>query len=361
MTLTALEVRDFRCITHARLEVDPRFTLIVGENASGKTSLLEALHFLSCGRSFRSPQLESLIRAGTGSFMVVGHVATGSGADLTLGVRGSRGESEIRLGGEPAKGFAQMAAALPTQVIDPEVHRLVEDGPAVRRRFLDWGVFHVEPAFVGAMRRYQRALRQRNAALKAKRPPSEIRLWDTELLDSGETITIQRLKYLEALAPHVQAYGQELLNQAVSVSLQRGWAQEKSFEAALGEAWPRDVVRGTTTVGAHRADVGIKVSGAVARDRVSRGQQKLLAGCLMLAQIEHRAASGGPQTALLLDDPAAELDVDNLGRFMTLVARVPAQLIVTALDPGRLGLHQPGRTFHVKQGTVTPMLYSVEP
>ena len=74
MTLSALEVRDFRCIAHAQLDFDPRFTLIAGENASGKTSLLEALYFLSCGRSFRSPQLDPLIRAGTSEFMVVGSI-----------------------------------------------------------------------------------------------------------------------------------------------------------------------------------------------------------------------------------------------------------------------------------------------
>lgn len=361
MTLSALEVRDFRCIAHAQLDFDPRFTLISGENASGKTSLLEALYFLSCGRSFRSPQLDPLIRSGQAEFMVVGRVQGSPGQATSLGVRGSRLGSEIRLGGQPASGFAQMAATLPAQVIDPEVHRLVEDGPIQRRRYLDWGVFHVEPGFVGAMRRYQRALKQRNAALKARRPAAEVRLWDPELVESGVHINEQRLRYMGLLAPYVVEFGRELLGLEVEISLQQGWAQDKSLSAVLEETWNRDLQRGATSVGTHRADVIVRVGGRPAKDRISRGQQKLLASCLLLAQIQHRATLGGPQTALLLDDPSAELDADNLQRLLELVVRVPAQLIVTALEPSRLNLRLPGRAFHVEQGKVVPVVYSCDP
>jgi DNA replication and repair protein RecF len=254
-----------------------------------------------------------------------------------------------------------MAAMLPAQVIDPEVHRLLEDGPTQRRRYLDWGVFHVEPGFVGAMRRYQRALKQRNAALKAKRPAGEVHLWDPELLDAGILINDQRLRYVALLAPYVLTFGKELLGQQVEISLQQGWAQEKSLPTALEEAWSRDIQRGATTVGTHRADIVVRVGGLLAKDRISRGQQKLLAACLLLAQIQQRATLGGPQTALLLDDPSAELDVDNLQRLLSLVVQIPAQLIVTALDPSRLNLRLPGRAFHVEQGKVAPVVYSRDP
>jgi len=358
MTLSSLEVRDFRCIESAQLDLDPRFTLITGPNASGKTSLLEAIFFLSCGRSFRSPHLESLIRTNTPSFMVVGQVLEPNSQPKVMGVRTSRHGSEIRLGAEPAKGFAQMAGTLPVQIIDPEVHRLLEDGPIQRRRYLDWGVFHVEQSFVGAWRRYQRALKQRNAALKARLPNGQVRLWDEELVDAGQQITVQRIQYVSVLFPFVQQFGRDLLGLEVKVSLNQGWPEERSLTTALEEAWLKDAQRGATSVGPHRADVLISVDGIAAKDRVSRGQQKLLASCLLLAQIQQRALQGGIQTALLLDDPAAELDVDNLARLLQLVLKIPAQLIVTALDPKRLDLGFPGRLFHVEQGKVTPMLYS---
>lgn len=358
MTLNALEIRDFRCIEHTQLDFDPRCTLITGENASGKTSLLEAIFFLSCGRSFRSPHADALIRKGASAFTAVGQVSNSSAQILTLGVRGSKGGSEIRLGGQPATGFAQMAAALPVQVIDPEVHRLLEDGPTQRRRYLDWGVFHVEPGFVPAWRRYQRALKQRNAALKTKRPSAEIHLWDEDLLEAGNLIADQRRRYVEALVPHAAELGYELLQLDVEVVLHQGWPLEKDFKTSLEDSWARDVQRGATSVGPHRADLAVRIDGQLAKDRVSRGQQKLLSSSLLLAQVQHRGFSGGTQTALLLDDPAAELDVDNLQRLLALVVRMPAQLIVTALDESRVKLQLPWRAFHVEQGKVKPMLYS---
>lgn len=355
MTLASLELTDFRCIERARIDFDPRLTLITGENASGKTSLLEAIFFLSCGRSFRSPQLDALIRTGQPAFMAVGQVAREASGMLTLGVRASRHGSEIRIGGQMATGFAQLAEALPVQVIDPEVHRLLEEGPSHRRRFLDWGVFHVEQTFVPAWRRYQRALKQRNAALKAKLPPSEVRLWDADLVEAGQVISDQRQRYVASLLPWAASFGRELLGLEVSLALHRGWPAEHDLATAVQESWAQDLARATTTRGPHRADLIVRVDGHAARDRISRGQQKLLAAALLLAQIQLRANSGGSPTALLLDDPAAELDVDNLQRLMGLVGRIPAQLIVTALEAERLELGGNARSFHVKQGKVMPV------
>jgi len=201
-------------------------------------------------------------------------------------------------------------------------------------------------------------LKQRNAALRAKRPPAEVHLWDDELSSTGTAVNASRQRYVEALLPRAAEFGKALLGLEVDISLAPGWSQDKSLEAALVDSWSRDVQRGLTTVGPHRADLVVRVDGLLAKDRVSRGQQKLLASALLLAQIQVRADSGASETTLLLDDPAAELDVDNLKRLLQLVAQIPAQLIVTALDPTKLDLPLPGQMFHVEQGKVTPVLYS---
>jgi DNA replication and repair protein RecF len=170
MSLDALVIEDFRCVARAELELDSRCNLISGANASGKTSLLEAIFVLGRGRSFRTARTEILIRNGAEAFTLAGKVA-GAGRIRPLGMRLGRDGMEARVSGRPVSGLAELATVLPAQAIDPEVHRLVEGGPQERRRFVDWGVFHVEPSFVDHWRRYQRALRQRNAALRTHQSP----------------------------------------------------------------------------------------------------------------------------------------------------------------------------------------------
>ena len=185
MSLRRLEVRDFRCIASAELEFDRRCNLISGPNASGKTSLLEAIFFLGRGRSFRTARNEALIRNGTDELMVAGNL-TLDGRARPIGVRYSRDGFEARAEGVRISSLAELAVTMPVQAIDPEVHRLVEEGPQERRRYLDWGVFHVEPRFVDQWRRYQRALKQRNAAFETAQSESLVRVWDSELIDSAE-------------------------------------------------------------------------------------------------------------------------------------------------------------------------------
>ena len=355
MALLSVEVTDFRCIKHAQLEFDQRCTLVAGENASGKTSLLEAIHVLSCGHSFRSNRQDLLTRQGANCFLIAGR-ALSRGASVFLGVQGSKDKTEARIAGRRAQGFAELAAELPAQVIDPEVHRLLEDGPKARRRFLDWGVFHVEPQFVEAWRRYQRALHQRNAALKAKLPRVAVTLWDAELASAGSVVADLRQRYIDNLQPTLERVAGALLDLSVRIDHKRGWSQDLTLSVGLNEAWTRDQRYGQTTVGPHRADLGVLIGGVPAKERISRGQQKLLASAMMLGQLINRVESGAEPAVLLLDDPAAELDVDNLKKLLCEIAKTPAQLIVTSLDLRLIDRYLSGAVFHVKQGCVSPVL-----
>jgi len=357
MSLERLGIEDFRCVERAELELDSRCNLVSGQNASGKTSLLEAIFFLGRGRSFRTTRNDTLVRRSRDHFTLTGRVAAG-GHDQPIGMRVGGDGIEARFAGRPVTGLAELASLLPVQAIDPEVHRLVEGGPQERRRYLDWGVFHVEPRFVGNWRRYQRALRQRNAALRAGQEPALVRAWDPELIESGKLVAEQRARYVERLKPAVAAVGENLLGAPVEVSLSQGWIAERTLEEALGSSWARDVERGVTHAGPHRADLAIRFEGLLARDRVSRGQQKLAAAALLLGQLKCDAEQGSSVAALLVDDPAAELDFGNLERLLAEIVRLPAQLFVTALDPGNAALQMlpPGARFHVEHGSVTRLI-----
>ena len=351
MPLGWFRAEQFRCLAEVELELDPRANLFIGPNASGKTSLLEAVFFLSRGRSFRSRRRDALIRHGQEAFLLAGRSEAGP-AVIPLGVRASRKETEWRVAGAPADGIADLAEQFPAQVIDPEVHKLLEEGPGRRRRFLDWGVFHVEPTFLENWRRYHQALRQRNAALKQDGSDQDLAAWEQELAASGETLARQREAYLSRLSLPLSQIGKALLDRPITLAHNRGWDGEASLIEALETGRTRDRRYRATQAGPHRGDVVVQVDDRPAKDRVSRGQQKLVAAALMLAQLDIQEQERPGRSALLLDDPAAELDAANLARLMAIVQTLPAQLWVTSLHAEIPGLPADAKMFHVEQGRV---------
>jgi DNA replication and repair protein RecF len=355
MPLLAVQLENLRCLRNVDLRLDPKLTLITGANASGKTSLLEGVFFLGRGRSFRTRQLDRIIRGGSDALTVVGHLSSDH-RPVVIGLRATRESIEARIGGQPVESLSALAAAFPVQVIDPNLHKLVEEGPAGRRRMMDWGVFHVEQSFSNDWQRYQRALRQRNAALRAGQPGAIVRAWDQELATSGTSISAARTKYIDTLAPVLQRIARSILGLDVAAALTRGWASELGLADALSRAWQRDTKFRTTTVGPHRADLSLRLDGVPAKDRASRGQQKLLAAALIIAQLELLKALQGRAGTLLLDDPAAELDSNKLAALMEQILLLEAQLIVTATAGSTPGLPSPGMRFHVEQGALSSML-----
>ena len=198
MTLAELTVTHLRCIEHAQLEIPPGLALICGGNGSGKTSLLEGIFLLGRGRSFRTRNSERLIQRGQDHLRVIGCIMSPSGQAQALGFEFTRDGTSARIGGRPAQSLAELSHAFPVQVIEPGVHKLVEEGGYRRRRWMDWAVFHVEPHFVDTWVRYTRALKQRNAALRRR---SEATVWDPELARLGEVIAESRGRFLTELQP----------------------------------------------------------------------------------------------------------------------------------------------------------------
>jgi DNA replication and repair protein RecF len=350
MPLNSLELAHFRCVESATINFDQRCTLITGANGSGKTSILEAIYLLGSGRSFRTHQTELLVQRGQERLMAVART-TAVGADNVLGLELSRNDRRLRVNGANASGIAQMAQLLPVQVIDPSLHRLMEEGPSGRRRFIDWGVFHVEPTFQSTWRSFRRALEQRNATLKSQKF-SALPVWTHELAIHGQIVAALRENYVEGLKPFIKQLGHELLDADVDIEHQQGWAEGTPLEEALQHTLMRDQLRGVTGVGPHRAELLVKLGEISARDRISRGQQKMLACVLILAQQRHLASLSHAPACLLLDDPAAELDVDNFSKLLHSVVKTPAQLVVTSLVKHGLEHINPGRMFHVEHGNI---------
>lgn len=352
MPLSELTVDDLRCIERVQIPLHPEHNLIWGANGSGKTSLLEAIFLLGRGRSFRTRNSARLIRHGREELVVFGRMADAASTSLGIRVHQSEG-STAKIGGAAVRSLAELSQTLAVQVIEPGVHHLVEEGGATRRRWLDWGVFHTEPQFVETWVRYSRALKQRNAALKAQSPQASV--WEPELARLGEQIAAWRGAFLERLEPYWSEAVTALSGLETELHYQRGWTQELPLADALATSRLRDQSRGITHPGPHRADVSIKLKGKLAREVLSRGQQKLVAVAMTLAQMSLLQDTTPTTPTLLLDDPAAELDRAHLARFIAQVRRLRCQLIVTALTPDTQPFGTPDSLFHVEQGRVHPV------
>ena len=349
MALRRMQISNFRCMQSAEIDFDPNYTLIQGPNASGKTSLLEAIYVLGRGRSFRTRRLHNLIRSAADRFMVVGDVEVSE--RLTgIGVEGSVLGIRAKMGGEWVSSLAHLAAVLPVQIIDPEIHRLIEEGPSLRRRYLDWGVFHVEHAFVGDWQKYQQVFKQRNAALRTAQPKAVVSAWDADLLRLGARIDVARARYTEQLSTVAIPLARRLLGLELSLTYRSGWKLGMSFEAALHESWPADQDAGATLVGPQRAELSICLNGLSVKDRISRGQQKLLASALLVAQVALFPRDSQARPTLLLDDPAAELDTGRLLGLIQEVSQESVQLVVTTLNVHFDAFGSPGRRYAVEGG-----------
>ncbi len=354
MSLQQFRASGFRCLQDVEFVPDHTLNLISGPNASGKTSLLEAIFYLSRGRSFRASGNRELIQTGRSAFTLYGEILA-DGGDHRAGVEVAHGERRIRIDGSNGTA-AELARIMPVQAIDPEVHNLVQGGPEYRRRFLDWGVFHVKHRFLEAWRRYQQALRQRNAALRGGEPAANVQAWDEAFVTAGEEVDALRREYFDAYLSLLSPIIKEKLPFNAICRYRRGWSDDLGLQQALHQSSAQERRLGSTQVGPHRADIAISVQDRRARYRVSRGQQKLLAATLVIAQTRFVAANGIGDLVLLVDDPAAELDRDNRRRLFDLLQKIPAQMFVTALEPEDLPWSDQGLMFHVEHGRLSSRL-----
>lgn len=352
MPIQEFSAQDFRCLAKIDLQADPGFNLIYGMNASGKTSILEALAYLGRGKSFRGASTSNLVRHGEREFVLFGRVDDGGRASK-VGVRNSADGLEVRIDGTSGGGAAELAAALPLQIIDPNVHDLVAGAPEQRRRYLDWIAFHVEHGYLESWRRFRRALKQRNAALKSGQAAATIRGWNAEFVELAARVDAARRLALDVANDALEEAGQDLLGSEVRFEYRPGWKEGNKLLQSLEAGLERDLQQGSTQSGPHRADLKLIYDDRQARKLVSRGQQKLLACAMILAAAETAQTALERPLLLLLDDPAAELDGESLRRLMARVGSLGSQVIATSLQPDEAIFGGRGAVFHVEHGSLS--------
>jgi len=357
MWLTNLYVNNFRNIRELKLELSPVCNLFYGANGSGKTSLLEALYYLSTARSFRSHLPSRVIQYGCDKFVVATTAEKKStGLRTSAGVeRSLHGAIKIQLQGSPAP-ISELAASLPMQLLHQGSFALLTDGPRCKRKFIDWGMFHVEHNFLTAWNKAKRALEQRNFLLKGRCSRNHkgnddggrysnvgvenittIAAWNQELAKWGDALHCWRERYLTKLLPIINDLLAQLLgNYRIAIHYYAGWNVRESLLDVLQNSVNRDQTVGFTQFGPHRADLRLLINEIPVQDCLSRGQQKIFIFVLYLAQGLLMQSLTGQSCIYLIDDLAAELDHEHQQKIAAILHTIKAQLFITALEKEKL-------------------------
>jgi len=355
--LHKLQIQHFRNLSQSEIFPAGGMNLLLGQNGSGKSSVLEAIHYLSLGRSFRTHLTNRVIMQGEKAFTLFAQLEQDE-QQINLGLQKDRhGDTQLKIGGKTADKLSQLASLLPLQLIHPEGYNLLTGGPQQRRAFVDWGVFHVEQAFFPLWGKVRRLLKQRNALLRQSVNYAPLAYWDQQLAESSEALSVFRQQYCLALLPLLQQICQELLPEyTFQATFYAGWQQESVLSQLLQEGFERDRQLGHTAIGPHRADLRLRAEGVPVQDLLSRGQLKLLVCALRLAQGLYLRQHSAKTCLFLIDDFASELDAQKRYVLAKRLQQCESQVFITAIDQQPLQEMMQEfdcRLFHVKQGNIT--------
>ncbi|HHS83300.1 MAG TPA: DNA replication/repair protein RecF [Gammaproteobacteria bacterium] len=357
MSIVRIDVFNVRNIQKASICPSNRINLISGCNGSGKTSFLEAIYLLALGKSFRTHHVQKVVTSGADSLIVFAEYLSNHNT-VTVGVERGEGNTRLRINGNNVGSVAELAHLIPVQLINPDSHQLIELGPRYRRQFVDWGMFHVEQEFFPVWCRFNQALRQRNAALRLGAQDSEIAVWHGEMSACAVRISQLRSSYISELMLVARDAVSSMLGEEIDIRFIPGWPADEPYETYLTRTTQLDRNAGYTRQGPHRADLAICVNGLPARDRVSRGEQKVLATALRLAQIELMRKKTGQPCVVLLDDLPSELDHERRSLVIDYLEGLGCQTFVTATDQQLL--EDKGdlidKVFHVEHGNIKEMV-----
>lgn len=358
MIISTLKAQKIRNFSELSLQFHSRLNLFYGENGSGKTTLLEALYFLSYGKSFRTHQAKRLIQDNTEKFTLHSKLISVNDQTYSVGVeKDIKGEGALRLNNEGGN-IAEITALLPIQVLNNDSFALLNDGPAIRRQFLDWGLFHVKQSFLLTWRSYQRALKQRNLAIKKRLPAKEIQIWDGLLIKSAIQLSEMRTEYVENFISVFMPILSDIFQfEELKIRFYQGWPRDIAYSALLASNFQKDLDLSYTYYGAHRADLKMTVNNKPIEDVLSRGQQKIFVWLMRMSQALILTESTNKTPIFLIDDISSELDETRLSAFCDLFQKISGQLFVTGIAKSHLKFflenYDEHSVFHVKHNTIS--------
>jgi DNA replication and repair protein RecF len=361
MHIKTVKLENFRNFSVVDFSPHKNLNVIYGNNGVGKSSLLEAIHVLGFGRSFRTSKPDSFIT--DMQIRAAGFCEFSNDNNVTkLGFTRSKQEGYLfSVNGEKTKKIADIARLLPVQIFTPQSSDLILGPPLGRRRYIDWLLFHVEHQFQSLVGRYTNCLHQRNALLKQfdYSQASEFAtqdVWLNQLAELGESISALRESYVSRLNREISAlYSKFSPELTVVLRYTSGWEKNTTLKDSITKKVERDIFRGATSSGPHKADLQFIVDNKNAAEFMSRGQLRLLVSLLLLAEVKLLKELTGKQSIFLVDDISAELDETTREKFITTVLEQDTQVFVTAIEKHQMSFihtYNNKKVFHVEHNHV---------
>ena len=375
MSVARLTTSNFRNLSATAIDFHPKFNFFIGDNGSGKSSLLEAIFFLAHGKSFRTSKAEHIARYDTVNFVV--SIKDVNDLQLGLSKHLQTGVTLIKINGERHARLSDLAKNIAVQIVTPESFKLFFGGPKERRRFVELGMFHVKHDSTKQWREFNRVLKQRNACLRQNLNKETFAYWTKLFCQLSEDVAVVRSQYIKGLISELPFWLDILLpNIADKVTVQylQGWPQKKNLIDALNDSQDREQAFGYSIYGAHKFDVKFLIAKQALESQLSRGQQKLFLLALTFAQAKLIARVNRVKPILLIDDIGAELDVNSRNSLSRALSILDCQVVITAIEEGVLqpfisdtfvtDKESSNKTkyhmFHVKHGGILPVNNSVK-
>lgn len=358
MKLDKVQIKNFRNIDDLSLVAHERLNVFIGLNGSGKSSILEALHYLGFARSFRTHKHKNVIAHEKQGFTVFCSTVSEAGDQQKFGISRLVNDSCIvNINGNKSKRATNLVSNLPIQIFTPQSSELLLGAPKLRRGFLDWLLFHVEPSFNLESQAYKRTLKQLNSIYRSKEVDEGIHYWNNLLCEKGQILSAHRERlldggFIELIKANLETFLPEF---SFEISYYRGWEKGLTLIDSVLKNRHRDMKCGFLSVGPHKADLRIKTQGLNAYEVLSRGQLRMLVAGMQLAQTQYLRQQTSRSSIFLIDDVGAELDQKRRNVFISKLNTFDTQLFVTAIDIKDLDFldnYNDKKVFHVEHGQV---------
>lgn len=356
MQITSLGAGNVRNLTDLHMECGPGINIIYGQNAAGKTAILESIHLLARAGSFRTPRITEVIQHGKPQLTVTAHLEDEAKQQIYTGLEKGWRKTNIKFNGNKVARLSEQAQNIPIITLSAEGQQLLTGTPRERRHWLDWSLFHVEPAYMQHWQDYHHALRQRNALLMRQARGAEMVPWEEQMAAAGIKLAAARKSYLKQILSELREVAEGEFGE-IGIEAGQGGTSPEAIRQDLEQQRKADLLAGHTRKGPHRESIQFILDGRDAGRTLSRGEGKRLIVFLYIAQAVIYQARKAQRAIMLMDDLAAELDEAARLKILAALERRDQQTFITTTQPEYFHSENMGwRRFHVERGRIAKVI-----